>query len=233
MAFPSSRPSRETSGKLEKLPEGAPAPPKKAKDLPQTAPAPAPPSAGPHPAPGSYCPHTGRGSGNPRREAGRCDLQDLHSARVSLDSADPAETPDLRGPGDGERAGAGGVRTAELEGTLSSGVRLPGEEHPPHKPAHPDRTPFQQPFPLQGLCPEAIHSPVSERTLNQVPRHAPSSVRVPLLCLRGGGQKWRGSIFLHPQLTLNTLEELDLSDCPEGKRDPTGPIPDPNSGKSC
>lgn len=65
MAFPSSRPSRETSGKLEKLPEGAPAPPKKAKDLPQTAPAPAPPSAGPHPAPGSYCPPHRAGLGEP------------------------------------------------------------------------------------------------------------------------------------------------------------------------
>lgn len=44
MAFPhpTSRPSRETSGKLEKLPEGAPASPKKARDLPQTTPASAP-----------------------------------------------------------------------------------------------------------------------------------------------------------------------------------------------
>lgn len=56
---------------------------------------------------GPTAPHTGRGSGNPRREAGRWDLQDLHSAGVSLDSADPAETPDLRGPGDGEREGGG------------------------------------------------------------------------------------------------------------------------------
>lgn len=58
MAFPhpTSLPSRETSGKLEKLPEGAPAPPKKAKDLPQTSRLPPPPSAGSLPAPGSYCP---------------------------------------------------------------------------------------------------------------------------------------------------------------------------------
>lgn len=53
----------------------------------------------------------------------------------------------------------GGVRTAELEGTLSSGVQLPGEEHPPYKPADSDRTPFQQPFPLQGLCPRRSTPP--------------------------------------------------------------------------
>lgn len=66
--------------------------------------------------------------------------------------------------------GSGGravVRTAELDGTLSSWVQLPGEAlPPPHMPAYPRHTPFQQPFPWQGLCPEAIHPPVLERKLN-------------------------------------------------------------------
>ena len=93
MAFPhpTSRPSRETSGKLEKLPEGAPAPPKKAKALPQTAPAPTPPSAGSHPAPGSYCPPHRTGSrhpGSPCLEAGCPGFARLQSERASFDSAE-------------------------------------------------------------------------------------------------------------------------------------------------
>lgn len=82
MVSPPPAPSRETSGKLEKLPEGTRAPPKKARDLPQTALLPPlPPSAGALPAPGSYClrrrvgrggdPAAGRAPGPPRpAEAG-------------------------------------------------------------------------------------------------------------------------------------------------------------------
>ncbi|XP_053756085.1 uncharacterized protein LOC109267041 [Panthera pardus] len=88
MAFPSSRPSRETSGKLETLPEGAPAQPKKkkkkkkntAKDLPQTALAAAPPPARSHPAPGSYCPPMGGARWEPPAERPGTGPQDLRCA---------------------------------------------------------------------------------------------------------------------------------------------------------
>lgn len=81
MAVPTpSCPSRETSGKLETLPEGAPAPPKKAKDLPQTSPAPGPSLCRRLPVPGSYCPPRRpglRGAGSPHG-----DQRVLQSARL-------------------------------------------------------------------------------------------------------------------------------------------------------
>ncbi|XP_045339931.1 uncharacterized protein LOC123601150 isoform X2 [Leopardus geoffroyi] len=89
MAFPSSRPSRETSGKLETLPEGAPAQPKKKKkkknsqrpppDRPGCRPSPCALSPS-HAATGSYCPPIGGARWEPPAERPGTGPHDLRCA---------------------------------------------------------------------------------------------------------------------------------------------------------
>lgn len=207
MVSPPPTPSRETSGKLEKLPEGTRAPPKNAKDLPQTALRPPLPLRALAQPLGPTASVGGWGAGETPPRGRRLDLRDLQR-RVS---SDPGETPILLVPEFGGGVG-GGSSAAELEQARGSWVQPPahpqalrtGQAAPPSPTAHS----FQHPFPCRAL-PRGVHSPdptpVVELKLFWFP-YMPS----PLSQGRWSEVGWQllSPSAVYPQLSLTSLPNL-------------------------